>query len=478
MGEPQTDAIFLCARILLSVTRSWSAADGAAATLADARNRLARMIHARGGAGFPPPASEELLNNPDVQDAWEACVGAAQLAAEAEGSGAAGGSNVVFWVADPKNPQALGDRNALGLQWPFLPGSHVGYVSGPLNDGSDRQPKRLFFFDDPIDPGQILLDKTSRSGFWTAPAKDKTVRTNESSAGAVPRGRAEPPVVSPAKARLATLFFVLWALVGSYVAAWIWLAAKFATGAGPANGVLESVFWTPLVPGQDRHFSLVLPFVAVMGAMALLAVAAGLYIKGRWFGALVDEQNRLSLSRVQQFAWSILLFGGLGTIGWFNASAAAATAADLFPRMDSALWWALGINLAISPFLSSAIKALKDDPQTRSAAAPEGSWNLVRPAALDRNDSVGEARWIELINGETVGTEQQLDVSRFQHLVVTGLLITSYFIELVRALTDVSSGADILKDMPPAGTTFLGLLAFSHSGYLAFKARSSEGGGA
>ena len=77
-----------------------------------------------------------------------------------------------------------------------------------------------------------------------------------------------------------------------------------------------------------------------------------------------------------------------------------------------------------------------------------------------------------------------LDISRIQHLVISGTLLTTYFMALVDALGDVG-GASIMSaiaandpiftSMPGVGPTFLGLLGISHAGYLIFKANSPEG---
>ena len=70
-------------------------------------------------------------------------------------------------------------------------------------------------------------------------------------------------------------------------------------------------------------------------------------------------------------------------------------------------------------------------------------------------------------------------MSRLQYLVITFMLLGSYLILLLRYLGSLEATqiliaahdhAPVFPSMPPVDGTFLGLLALSHGGYLAFKA--------
>jgi hypothetical protein len=248
------------------------------------------------------------------------------------------------------------------------------------------------------------------------------------------------------------------------------------------------------------------PFILTMSSIVLLMLAAGLATKGLWFGVLIDDRNRISMSRTQQVAWTTLLIAAMAIMGWFNAAGvtlidqSTQSGWDLFPYMPGALWAALGINLVATPYLSDVILNRKDperaaalsNPQSADGAqvpaSPPGLMvrQFVQPARLDTNGSPRQAGWTDLITGETKGSDQELDVSRIQHLVISGTLRTSYFMSLAAALGDISGESvmtaitgnkSIFTNMPGVGTTtFLGLLGISHAGYLVFKANSPEGG--
>ena len=249
------------------------------------------------------------------------------------------------------------------------------------------------------------------------------------------------------------------------------------------------------------------PMVLSAAAIVALVMAAGLAFQGLFFGALIDERNRLSLSRTQMVAWTIVLLGGYSVLAMFNASpcspATAASSSRLWPsaRRPSnrpsasspqwirSLWAVLGISVAVSPYLSRRILPFQTVDEEAGGAARELE---VRPTApqpanmpagsprpLDSRASASEASWSDLFQGEWAADADHVDVSRLQHLVITGLLLASYtvlLIEYVQALGGTSvlvamkTGAPVFTSMPPVDGTFVGLLALSHAAYLGFKA--------
>jgi len=302
----------------------------------------------------------------------------------------------------------------------------------------------------------------------------------------------------PDRSRLAYWLFVLWAALGLATAGWVWFIGAVAGKSLPLpeNRLLHFLTTTS---ADAQGYSLLGPFAAAAASMIVLTISVGIGWKGLWYGALIDERERISLSRTQQILWSILLLSALATVTWFKASSgwqmAGETPPPLFPSMDASLWGTMGITIAASPLLSAAIKQIKNEraagtlqpvappasaaPQQQPAAAPKDdkaapSFALIQPAEIDHNDSALEARWMDLISGETSGTQDSLDLSRLQHLMIGGLLFTSYGVDLGHALANLSTTSQILTAMPNPGDAFLGLLGLSHVSYLAFQARARE----
>lgn len=239
---------------------------------------------------------------------------------------------------------------------------------------------------------------------------------------------------------------------------------------------------------NDSRFSLFGPFVLSQVAILTLVLAAGFSIKGRPLGAFINTRNRMSLSSIQQILWLILLFGGITILGIFNIALLADFARmasqykipvdslDMlvfFPGADPALWAALGLTAVVSPYISKRINS-----------PASGNFDSLE-ARQDKSDTTGqsvssqEANWTDIFTDEKQENSNTVDISRLQHLVITGLLLGGYFILLAEYVSNINiasiffalvSGHAVFTEMPPVDGTFIGLMAISHTGYLAFKA--------
>ncbi|MFP3604665.1 hypothetical protein [Paraburkholderia sp. SIMBA_053] len=475
MVNPQATAE--CARILWFLTRDWKTTDGDASALQSARNALAHTILSLNGAGFLKPGPTDVPANPEADAAWQSCAKAATSEPAPDETNGSFGNYVLFWTSDPKNSGVIGDRAGLGLNWPFATGSHMALVTAPFLDGTSSTPKRLFFFDE-LDPSAALTDADLSVGLWPkqAPSGAPVPKPNPLALSPGP-----DTTVSRRKRTYAALLFVLWLAVFVASAFWFWFIAYWAKTAQPF-GKTSSFFWN-MLKTNDTHFSLLIPFTIVLTSIAALIAAAGLARKGQWFGALIDERYRFSLSQTQQVSWTVLLIGSLAVMGWFNATWGV-DIENLFPTMQPELWAALGINLALTPLISDTILSIKDDQATKEEQNPQSTppASLVTPALLDKKHRPDNASWVDLVSGETEGTQDQIDVSRLQHLIISGILLSGYCLEVVKLVVSLPVGLNTGGTTPPpfaalpeVGKTFIWLLVFSHAGYLVFKARKKEG---
>lgn len=240
---------------------------------------------------------------------------------------------------------------------------------------------------------------------------------------------------------------------------------------------------------HDSSFSLFGPFLLSQIAIFLLMIAAGYAKKGNPLGTFINTDNRISLSSVQQSLWTILLFGGITILGIFNITLLAdyartavqygnlptdSSLSRFFPEMDVELWFALGITVLASPFISKKIA---------NKNSTDGNFNTLE-MRKDKIDATGqsvskqEANWTDIFTDEKQENSNTVDISRLQHLVITGLLWGGYFILLAEYVNDINAnalffslvtGEPVFKEMPPLDPTFIGLMVISHAGYLAFK---------
>lgn len=243
---------------------------------------------------------------------------------------------------------------------------------------------------------------------------------------------------------------------------------------------------------NNSHLSLMWPFILSQIAIILLLCSAGFAIKGKLIGAFINTRNRVSLSGVQQSLWTILIFGGFTILAIFNIALLADYARTVsqyksqsdsidifvyFPSLDPALWAALGLTVVASPLISKGITTNKKGPADVNFGSIE--------VRQDKGDNIGQpilnqsAKWTDIFTDENQENSNTVDINRLQYLVITGLLLGGYFIFLSEYISNINAtsilyalitGQAVFTQMPPVDGTFIGLLALSHAGYLAFKA--------
>ena len=117
---------------------------------------------------------------------------------------------------------------------------------------------------------------------------------------------------------------------------------------------------------------------------------------------------------------------------------------------------------------------MRQDPQARHCGDDREA---------DIKPSPGHSRCSALFTGEGEGNADTIDVSRLHTWSSLGLLLGSYLIVLIEYVRTVDAtgillvsltGAPVFASMPPVDVTFVGLLASSHAGYLAFKATHAQ----
>jgi hypothetical protein len=247
--------------------------------------------------------------------------------------------------------------------------------------------------------------------------------------------------------------------------------------------------------GKSGRLSLRLPFLLQIVAIILLLIGCGKAVMEHPLGTFVDDRNRVSLTRVQLIAWTIILVSGITVFGLFNTGFAAQEwvglaqrahvpditpdktlaealmkKAQAFPKLDYYLWAVLGISIGTTGISAMLINRAR-------ASVIEGMVKNADTRIEERNDS-SEVGWTDLILGETVTKARMVDIARVQHVVITGILILTYFHLLwasARAIDGVSiarvmsTGTSVFTAMPTIDQTFVTLLLISHAALLASK---------
>lgn len=209
-------------------------------------------------------------------------------------------------------------------------------------------------------------------------------------------------------------------------------------------------------------------------------------ITGRFFlGLLINEQYRMSLSRLQMFLWTVVVLSAYFAAVLANINAGYQLEAFKI-GIPEQLWIAMGISttaLVASPLILTEKKkqTTNKDAYLRSLQSQglvleketlpdEHKKNII--GQLQRNTKPEDAQLCNLISGEEVSNWNILDLSRLQNLFITLVLVIAYAASLGCYLLKVVNeiGGMPIDKFPELNASFVALLTISHAGYLVGKA--------
>jgi hypothetical protein len=272
----------------------------------------------------------------------------------------------------------------------------------------------------------------------------------------------------------------------------------------------------------------------VIGAVLLVSLCViGHGIVGRPLGFLIDDRNRMSLSRLQLVAWTLVVLSGFYTIVLWKIRIGDTNPLNV--SIPQELWWLMGISttsLVGSPlvksikknapnkapgdfekkkgllvesrnekFMEAAAKAVPGAVAKATLASggstvvvpPTSSEAPIQPAALEARrameikkatakEAIGAdgqevyfaspdmASPADLFGGEETGNLHVLDMGKVQMFYFTLILVATYAMALLTMLgTNLPSEQ---LNFPNVNESMVALLGISHAGYLGFKAAS------
>ena len=228
-----------------------------------------------------------------------------------------------------------------------------------------------------------------------------------------------------------------------------------------------------LIPSRFRLWS----WLITLLFLTAFATVAGQGVTGLWRGLLIDERNKISLSRLQITLWTVVVLSGFMTAALSNIAAGDATPLSI--AIPGSLWMLMGISttsLVGSPLIKGTKTAKPANPeetsQTVTLLAKQMGVATVAGRVTNKgqtivNTSLEDAQWSDLFKGEETGNAAHLDLGKIQMLYFTLILVLVYAV----FLGSVFAGAAAKIDAFPAldqGT--VALLGISHAGYLTHKA--------
>ena len=209
-------------------------------------------------------------------------------------------------------------------------------------------------------------------------------------------------------------------------------------------------------------------FLVVGGLLAVALALVGWLINHRPIGAFIDNRNRLSLSKLQAGAWTVIVIAALSTAAAFNAvqisDHGAVTALDI--TIPGELLLAMGIS-ATSLVAAPALLSLKANETSSDAAIAALDDDASPLGKVVVHDSPQRASWANLVTGDEVGNASSPDLSKIQQLLISLLLLGCYAGYIFANFSEI---AGPITKLPGIDQSFVWLLGLSHASYLAYKA--------
>lgn len=251
-------------------------------------------------------------------------------------------------------------------------------------------------------------------------------------------------------------------------------AATFAAAA--ILGLVAATYYIP------QHLDWRLLWVVVAVLLVVFLGALGYGLQGHVGGIIIDNRNRVSLSKFQMTAWTVVVFACLITAaavniaGWDNPAAqpvgAAPPPAPLDIHIPAVLLAAMGLaglSMISTPLILNTKMSAEPKEEHLTKAVEQLGLNADQVSSsglvFGRSDVV-DAEWIDMFRGDDVSNAGGIDLSKVQNFLVTILLLGAYSADMLRLL----GRGHVIASLPELSEGMAGLMAISHGAYLTFKA--------
>jgi hypothetical protein len=213
-------------------------------------------------------------------------------------------------------------------------------------------------------------------------------------------------------------------------------------------------------------------FPATAGLMLLAILMVGDALNGRPTGLIIDNRNRMSLSKLQMLVWTIVVVSALIVYASYNVRLMIPTGEPLDIVIPPPLLFAMGI--AATSFIATpailSMKAQQTPAQADVDTANAAPGTLQNTGKVFGRTSPSDASWTDLFQGDEVGNFDSPDLSKIQQVAITLLLIGIYCGQIVTLFVGLPAKGPLLTTLPVLGQQFVVLMGISHASYLAYKA--------
>ena len=206
-----------------------------------------------------------------------------------------------------------------------------------------------------------------------------------------------------------------------------------------------------LIPTATRLITWIVSLVL----LASIVLIVGRGVTGRWFGFLIDERNKMSLSRFQAVLWSLLILSAFLAAALINLhlkllSSPTDALAITIPAELLALLGISGTSLVGAQLILHAKSQKLEQIATHLAA--------------------NQADWYDMFKGDDAANAAYLDLSKLQMFYSTIILVLVYGFALAGMFMGGDPKSLAITAFPSLSATMVTLLGISHAGYLLYKA--------
>ncbi|MGA7731503.1 MAG: hypothetical protein WCD37_09555 [Chloroflexia bacterium] len=263
--------------------------------------------------------------------------------------------------------------------------------------------------------------------------------------------------------------------------------------------MLVGYAWWPFLLDRNDASTNTYSWLIFAALLIVFVIVIGLGITGRVLGILINEHNKMSLSRFQMVLWTIVILSGWLTAVTWNLWNNVGTAA-LAIAIPVQVWGLLGISvtsLVGTPIIldpkTRKTPAPKEQETARNRLAPQQmrsmrARNLAQPAptgaeaeaqAVDmtgvqfkglvvaRTDPA-RAEFGDIFTGDEAGTGGLVDVGKVQMFFFTLVIALAYALNISSILVTASKNG--ITEFPQLDSSMVALLGISNAGYLGYKA--------
>ncbi len=213
-------------------------------------------------------------------------------------------------------------------------------------------------------------------------------------------------------------------------------------------------------------------WIVILVLMGLVFIIIGLGVTGSASGLLIDNRNKMSLSRFQMTLWTLVVLSGYLAAALVNIFKGSPD--PLAIALQPELWTLMGISTASlvgSPLIKSTkeTKQPQDDEKTgtfKLLTAQTGIKDFRTKGLIVVNPKPEDASWSNMFGGEETGNAAYLDLAKVQMFFFTIILVLTYAVTLGKMFYQMPA---VINDLPNLSSGMTALLGISHAGYLTNK---------